>query len=1118
MKSHFFQKATLAFLICFILASCKLSQNIDLTKLRLDESKALEEAPYEIKDSKFILRATEKWGQKTSSFASSSISKFDLQGGWTLEGKIVFKSDLLGQQGGLFVGDEKNHYRIVLGRLATHQGVPFNIALTNSQNEKVSIGIPNYRLGDTVELRISKIESAIWGFYRLPGGSWNQVGSLTFIPSLVIKQGVGLCLMDENPYKNEKRIPNPSLIQNGILEAKSLIFSEKVDRDIIDSLPKVYVRIHFKEVGEGSQAFKVGYTLYRQMQDRLFQGGISRSGTLQATQPVWGASIPWNKIESTFRSGETSEWQDFSHIFSTPLTTSVFSLSFFQEEQGKLRDVDLGNVSHLNVQVDFASKPDPNSIIKTLNFKGNYPTIGFVFPENKGSLSDWGREIRLTDEYVTDIVQVYRNQGISPIAQPEWLKISGSFHEGYFGSLYSPLGDEAIRMIYEMIGIHTPSTMVLPIFSGVSYNSEGFNIWDPNYVSNAKKAILNHPNYERIWSKLPKDRSVYIKFGDEFHLMPIETIQHFPLALEDFRSFLKSKQITLEMLGKKNWNQVIPLAKSQIKNNGDAVAHYWTVWFQQIKSNQMYSKHRQIIREIWGSEAYAGGSNYFAGFNVAPDYFVEAREKGMDVQAHHYGSGDTVSPRQVNADLFVADLLRSAANQGEIKKGVLSFASRIGNGVGTQLSNLAALIREMQCFYYYGMGPQITGWEWFVDDREKVDAFWGVHQTMKLGKQYEKYLQAGRKDRSEVGLIMSRSSVIWADFSDDQLVQIFGYDEAKAKKAKRDLERKKIPAVGWLTERRLTHSALNWNNYMTDIVPEETVETGKLESYKVLYLTEPNLSEKAQRSIRSWVEQGGVLYLGAEAATRNEYNQPLRLLDLFIPSGIHLETKIEDQSSAFPKRGGFDEVWEVKSSYDQDEITSLNVIDQMKGTKNSHPVLVRREKMEIPDSQKIASFENGDAAYVSFAYKKGRVYKSATCLGTIYGRSAKPAFSARTETPIPRDSMTISGTTAFYQRQFDSELEGWLIQPAVDAGVKRVVSAEKSGFDTGLFENKNGAVLLIGRWNDLNQKSYRFNVELDRFYKNVKSFSGKEVKVTWVGNRATVDLPVDVIEAVEFTN
>ena len=76
-----------------------------------------------------------------------------------------------------------------------------------------------------------------------------------------------------------------------------------------------------------------------------------------------------------------------------------------------------------------------------------------------------------------------------------------------------------------------------------------------------------------------------------------------------------------------------------------------------------------------------------------------------------------------------------------------------------------------------------------------------------------------------------------------------------------------------------THWALAHAGYDADYLAEEDVEAGELSRYKVLYLDGPQLRRTAAEAIRDWVDRGGVLFASAGAASRDEFDRPMDLLE-----------------------------------------------------------------------------------------------------------------------------------------------------------------------------------------------------------------------------------------------
>lgn len=80
-------------------------------------------------------------------------------------------------------------------------------------------------------------------------------------------------------------------------------------------------------------------------------------------------------------------------------------------------------------------------------------------------------------------------------------------------------------------------------------------------------------------------------------------------------------------------------------------------------------------------------------------------------------------------------------------------------------------------------------------------------------------------------------------------------------------------------ERVFLHLLLRHCNYRTDVLSEDDL-ADQLKSYKVLFVVDSHIRRSQLKYILDWVKQGNTLYLGANALSRDEFDQPL---DIGIP-------------------------------------------------------------------------------------------------------------------------------------------------------------------------------------------------------------------------------------------
>jgi hypothetical protein len=145
--------------------------------------------------------------------------------------------------------------------------------------------------------------------------------------------------------------------------------------------------------------------------------------------------------------------------------------------------------------------------------------------------------------------------------------------------------------------------------------------------------------------------------------------------------------------------------------------------------------------------------------------------------------------------------------------------------------------------FYWTFGPTYIGTEnYWSDLRSMYD---GVARTNQALVKAEGVLYDAKPVRDPVAILYSVSNDIW--HTED-------------------------PAS--FVETRLLWHGLRHVQIQPDFLNEEDVADGKLKDYKVLYVTGQTLTRKASQAISRWLKTGGVVYLSAGAATRDEFFEP----------------------------------------------------------------------------------------------------------------------------------------------------------------------------------------------------------------------------------------------------
>ena len=265
----------------------------------------------------------------------------------------------------------------------------------------------------------------------------------------------------------------------------------------------------------------------------------------------------------------------------------------------------------------------------------------------------------------------------------------------------------------------------------------------------------------------------------------------------------------------------------------------------------------------------------------------------------------------------------------------------------------------------------------------------------------------------------------------------------------------------------------------------------------------------------------GVLYLGPQAATRDEGNGPRDLLAAL--TGVPEPARVVDYEpeGTFAQQGMFGETWRMAANYNQRNVDQLRVLDTVTagtgGQAFRFPALGWKEALALPGSTVLARYADGSAAIAMLRIGKGRVIKAGTCLGAAYARTAQPSLGlAEWYSPPPAPGATPHKQT--WQRLFDARLQDLLLAPVTQAGVQPAVAFSVRGVNAGTFEEPGkGALLVLGRYTAADTSHLTARVTWQRPYRHATAFSsGKAVPVALSGNTASVTVQLDTVEFVEF--
>jgi hypothetical protein len=285
---------------------------------------------------------------------------------------------------------------------------------------------------------------------------------------------------------------------------------------------------------------------------------------------------------------------------------------------------------------------------------------------------------------------------------------------------------------------------------------------------------------------------------------------------------------------------------------------------------------------------------------------------------------------------------------------------------------------------------------------------------------------------AKVALLYSSSSDVWT--IDQNLA--YGFDRMHT----------------WLA---LTHAQVP-----VDIVSERQATDGELDHYAVCYLSGPNLTRAAAAKLHAWVEHGGALWLAAGAASRDEYNRPLHVLDDLLPA----------------RRGDVVEMQKQLGS--GRTLRLLAPKGEVRWADGAASVLsVKQSLTPVEGASIVAKFEDGSPAVVH----RGRVYCAGFLPGLDYIKRALDARAALEEKVAADAKAVPPETAALLERsanpwEFPAAIRDLILTPVKDGGVVRPIECGTPLVDAVLMKDERG--LLVPLANYTNVPLARLNLRI----------------------------------------
>lgn len=668
---------------------------------------------------------------------------------------------------------------------------------------------------------------------------------------------------------------------------------------------------------------------------------------------------PWNLpgISQEARGGEWSPWFDLTEWKLHPRAGRVGGVA--EWPGGKVSIARIGSdepISGCTLQVQLADRPDPNAVVIDFIEKSGSATIGFLIVHPLVEKKDEFE--RGSDMAARHLAWAREASGGRAPVLKQFDVITSVW--GHYDPLLADQETQALKLLgFNMMGGVPVS--VMQKHGMRTYGHSWHIVLDPEQSAERWRRgegarIINAvKNPDGKWTH---ENMAHFVISDEIQTPSFAGVDAEKLNTW-FRAYIRSKGETDASMGKPIDAIVYPVQEVRAKTlprDADLATRktmyyaakfgqWWTVKALRQTTDLVKESFREVglttrtetlpsdhhFFNAWGAPACgmdATGLDFFEiGHQAAVDIISAEDWMGLN---HMYG------PNYTWTGAWALGYLTAIYRGGIGDRTDVDLRALItpSDDKYLRLKAYTSIGQGAKSLFFWTFGPTYIGTEnYWSDLRSEYD---GIAKVTRALAQSEDVIAAARPVRDPVALLYSVSHDLW--HTDD-------------------------PAS--FVENRLTWVALRQLGIQPDIIREEDVEAGRLEKYKVLYVTGQCLTRKAAAKIDEWVRKGGVVYLSGGAATRDEFYTP------FVPAFAKTVWPadaaaqfVKEQGHSYNERRDLPEIKPLATA----KVTADGKTFDMK-------VIGCRLNLKdgLPANALLARYDDGKPAGASVQYDRGRV-------------------------------------------------------------------------------------------------------------------------------------------------
>ncbi len=761
---------------------------------------------------------------------------------------------------------------------------------------------------------------------------------------------------------------------------------------------------------------------------------------------VWSEWIDlskWEWHERANRAGGIAEWAS--------MKLSVYNLDLNRAANGCVLDVQLSD--------------SPNEKTAVINFteKSASDSVAFLVPfplrKNAGEFETGSQMTARHAKWAKEAT------GGKPISLKKFDIITT-----LWGHYDPALALEEARSLhtlgFDILGDVVPS--ILQETGLQTYGHTGLYHPDPDVVAEQWK-IFADASFPKTVGETGKTKSrtdAYWVISDEVSALDFRNIA--PEKINSwFHTYLKNEGVTAADLGQPV-EQIIypakemfepslpknaPLTQRRLLYYAAKFGQFWSArQMRQISDSIQSSLPEMKTETLLPSHGFFGsawGDPYIGMSYRLHDVFELGKQQSVSRLSaedwlgmnHMYGPNYTWSGGQTFG--YYNAILRSAMKGKPMQ---LSGLITPSDDEYLRLKAYSSLGQGAKAFFFWTFGPTYIGTEnYWSDLRSEYDGIAKFNRSLAAA---EDVLYPAQTVSDPVAILYSVSHDIWN--TDNQ-----------------------APFV----EKRLLWHGLRHLQIQPDFLREEDAIAGKLKNYKVLYITDWCISRKAATAIDEWIKQGGVVYLSAGAATRDEFYEP------FLPpfaKAVWNENAVKTI---------------ISEKHDYNERVDLPQIEPLSNVKVNLP----NQNFELPaigsriemkrNEKPFAVFGDGKIAGTSISYGTGKIVAVGFMPMLAYGQTAKFKPTTLEENWKPE------------ARQ--------IIKLALDAAqISPVAASDVPVVETNLLSGANGSALVLANYTYRPIASMNIDLKLSGQFKQAVSVEGSKVEMQQTKDGIRLKLPL----------